>query len=186
MARGRKAKRRIPSIPHVVTWGSIWQSATPSHGCQLQPCAKGEAFFGFFCFIASGIHQQRVFKLECTNNNKLDRWVLENLTFWASLEFFLMLLPVNFQRPSMDWSGAVVETQTQPIDSAATLFSLFPASSFSAFYHLALTYTLQTFSKKLYIMFSTNWSWSLPSRPCQRWNQTENLLDEHNYTHIHT
>lgn len=125
MARGGKAKRRIPSIPQVVTRGSIWQSATTSHGCQLQPCVKGGAFFRVFHFAASGIHQQKVFKLECTNNNKLDRWMLENLKFskhpWSFSDS-----PVPCQLSAtlggLKWCSGW--NTIQPIDSAAALFLL--------------------------------------------------------------
>lgn len=112
MAAGGKAKPRIPSIPQVVTRGSIWQSATTSHSCQFQPCVKGGALFRVFRFIASGIYQQKVFKLECTNNNKLDIWVLENLKFWASLEFSRHSCPLSaLSNPWWTWSSAVNETQ---------------------------------------------------------------------------
>lgn len=95
MARGGKAKRRIPSIPQIVTRASIWQSATTSHSCHFQSCVKGgggEHSSGLFCSVASGIHQKKkkVFKLECTNNNKLDRWVLETLKFIAFLEILFL------------------------------------------------------------------------------------------------
>lgn len=189
MAGGGKAKRRIPSIPQVVTWGSIWQSATTSHSCQLQPRVKGGAFFWVFRFIASGIHQQKVFKLECTNNNKLDRWVLENLKFCASLESFRQPCPLSAPgSPWWTWSSTLDEAQPSQWQCCHSHFHLhvfskgllgcnLPSNSHQP---VTLTCTLKllfSFFQKLYTVFSTHWSCfpkrPLTSRPCQRWTQTE-------------
>lgn len=96
MARGGKTKRKYfkYSSSHDTRIYFFLLTTSP-HGCQLQPRVKGGAFFRVFCFVASGIHQQKVLKLESANKNKLDRWMHENLKFVASLEFFRHSRPLS-------------------------------------------------------------------------------------------
>lgn len=189
--RGWWQEEERPGLESLESWHEdLFGSQQSLHTVVSCSCVKGgSALQGFLPCSLGQTPAKEFFKLECTNNNKLDRLVLKNLKFQASLEFSRHACPLS-ALSSPWWTGGSVLDETWPnrwqcchpfFLTCMFFFEELPGCNLASNSHqpIILTYTLKLFFfffQKLYTVFSTNWSCfpkrPLTSRPCQRWNQT--------------
>lgn len=124
MAKKRKDKCRIRSIPQFVTQGSVSQSATTSAVVSCSLVFKRGVFFRVFHFMASGIQQPKFLNQCAQIKTNLTDGYLRILSFDHPWIFFGHSCPLSaLSNPG--WTEVVQWMKhNPPHDSAVGLISL--------------------------------------------------------------